>query len=471
MRLRYGNVEWQRFNLHFLTFAPTMLDAFQKQLSALESKPANKKFLLAVSGGLDSVVLAELFALSAFDYSIAHCNFQLRGKESDGDENFVEKLAAKSNVSFFSVRFETEKFCSDNKISVQMGARQLRYEWLKEIKVKHKLDYIVTAHHADDSIETFFINLLRGTGISGLKGIRPKNDDVIRPMLGFYRTEIEKFARKNKLKWREDSSNISDKYERNRIRHHVVPALEKADENAKRNIRQSMSMLASAEETYREAIWKKTNEFVKRSKDKVVVDLGLFTGNNQAALYLYELVKEFGFGFEQANLIVDCIAKGEHSGKAFYSASHRLMIDRKSLSIIPIKQEEGKSFTVSPGFKMINLGDTYCWFEKLRKTKSFKPDPSHEIAALDFDKLVFPLQVRKWKQGDRFHPLGMQKPKKISNFLIDNKVSVLDKEQVYVLVSGGKIVWVMGHRIDDRFKVTSATKNSYLCKLQKAISL
>ncbi len=459
------------FNLHFLTFVPVMLDAFQKQLLALENNPAGKKFLLAVSGGLDSAVLAELFALSAFDYSIAHCNFQLRGKESDGDENFVKKLAAKSNVSFFSVKFETEKFCADNRVSVQMGARQLRYEWLKEIKTKNKFDYIVTAHHADDSIETFFINLLRGTGIAGLKGIRAKNEDVIRPMLGFYRAEIEKFAKKNKLKWREDSSNSSDKYERNRIRHHVIPALEKTDENAKRNIRQSMSMLASVEEIYRKAIAEKASEFVKKDKTKVEIDLGLFAGSKHTALYLYELIKEFGFGYDQTEMVVACISKKEYSGKEFYSNYHRLVIDRKSLSVIPIKKEEGKSFMVNPGFKMINLGDTYCWFEKLKKTKNFKPDPSPEIAALDFDKLSFPLQVRKWKQGDRFYPLGMQKPKKLSNFLIDNKVSVLDKEQVYVLVSGSKIAWIMGYRIDDRFKVTSATKNLYLCKLQKAISL
>ncbi len=458
-------------NSHFLTFVPVMLKAFQKQLLSLENNPAGKKFLLAVSGGLDSVVITELFGLSAFSFGIAHCNFQLRGKESNGDENFVKKLADKSNVSFFSVKFDTEEFCKENKVSIQMGARQLRYEWLEEVRKKNKFDYIVTAHHADDSIETFFINLMRGTGIAGLKGIAPKNGNTIRPMLGFYRKEIEQFSKKNKLKWREDSSNKGDKYERNRIRHHVVPMLEKVNENAKKNILQSIDMLSSAEQIYRDAIKDKTSAFVKKSKTAMEVDFGLFTKNKNAALYLYEIIKEFGFGFEQAALIEACINTEQHTGKIFYSASHRMIIDRKSLTITSQKLETEKNFRVGPGFKMINLGDTYCWFEKLKKTKNFKPAPSSEIAALDFDKLTFPLEVRKWEQGDRFYPLGMANSKKVSDFLIDNKVSILEKEEVYVLVSNGEIAWIIGKRIDERFKVTAATKNLYLCKLQNAIAL
>ncbi len=454
-----------------------MLEAFQKNLFDLMGNGqrtgntplrSDKKFLLAVSGGLDSVVMTELFRRAGYSYSIAHCNFGLRGKESDEDLKFVKTLAVKSKVPFFSVGFDTMSYAGKNKVSVQMAARQLRYEWLEETRQENKSDYVVTAHHADDAIETFFINLLRGTGISGLHGIKTKNENVIRPLLHFYRKDIERFAKRNKLKWREDSSNESDKYERNKIRHHLVPAIEKVDSDAKRRIMDTMILLASTEDVYRRSIKSETERFVKKGKHKTEIELEIFDIQNHAALYLYEIIKEYGFSYEQTLQMEECAKGKKHSGKNFYSYSHRISMDRNKLGIVPHEPEDWQDFTIEKSITLINLGSgIFCFFERFKRTEKFKPQTSNQIASLDFDKLSFPMEVRRWKKGDKFYPFGMNQTKKVSDFLIDNKVSVLDKEKVCVLTSDGKIVWLIGHRIDERFKITEATKNVYICELQK----
>ena len=459
-----------RLNSHFLTFVPDMLNDFKKQLDLLESNPAGKKFLLAVSGGLDSIVMTELFRLSGYQYAIGHCNFQLRGGESEQDLNFVKKLAAKSKAPFFSVKFETAEFCKENKVSIQMGARQLRYDWLEEIRMQNNLDYIVTAHHADDAIETFFINLLRGTGISGLHGIKAKNENTIRPLLGFYRKEIENFAKENKLKWREDSSNSSDKYERNKIRHHLLPLLEEINLKAKESITITIENIGRTEEIVNSSINAIEGNYITRKRNRAYIHFDFFKELNPASIFLYEVLKEFGFNYEQCLQIKESV-KGQ-SGKIFLSDSHKLTVDREKLIIEKIIQ--GNETAILEIGKECNeqlINSRLYRFEMVHRTSSFIIPKESEIAALDFDKLTFPLKIRKWANGDKFYPLGMNKPKKVSDFLIDNKVSIPDKEQVYVLVSGDKIVWLISQRIDDRFKVTEATKNVYLCKLQKAITL
>ena len=456
-------------SLPFLTFVPGMLEAFQNNLSFLDKDASGKKFLLAVSGGLDSIVMAELFKLSAYDFSIAHCNFQLRGKESHGDEKFVEKLAAKYKVKFHSTRFETEKYCSENKVSIQMGARQLRYEWLENIRQKSKHDYLVTAHHADDAIETFFINLLRGTGISGLHGIKERNENVIRPMLHFYRKDIEKFAKKNKLKWREDSSNSTDKYERNKIRHHLLPLMEEINSKAKESIVATMENLVRTETILSDSMERIAAKYISSQEGETSIGFDFFKELNPAPAYLYEVIKKYGFNYEQCLQIVESASR--QSGKMFLSENYRLVIDRKKIIIGDLIKNDTGVWEVETDDKELFTPKATYIFNTFKRTADFKIPTNPKTIALDLDKLTFPLKIRKWEKGDKFYPLGMKKPKKVSDFLIDNKVSVPDKDKTYVLISAGEIAWIIGHRPDDRFKVTTATKNLYLCSLQNAITL
>jgi len=460
-----------------------MVDAFKRYLAELlpplgGGRPArteryiragsNFSFLLAVSGGLDSVVMVELFRLAGYTYSIAHCNFQLRGEESDEDEKFVKKLAAQSNMPFFSVRFDTGKFCLENKLSVQMGARQLRYNWLESERQKSGANYIVTAHHADDAIETFFINMLRGTGISGLHGIRAIHEHTIRPMLHFHRQEIEQFAQQNNLLWREDSSNSTDKYERNKIRHHLLPALEEINPDARKAIYSTIEKLAKAELVLNDSVDRVTQPFISKEGNRVFIHFNLFKELIPAHLYLYKIIKKSGFNYEQCIQIAESV-KGQ-PGKLFLSPSHRLAIDREALIMEPLPGEHtNHQFEVGEHLDELFTNACTYLFLKEKMPHDFTIPTEPDVAALDFDKLTFPLKIRTWEKGDKFYPLGMTQPKKVSDFLVDSKVSVPDKEEVRVLVSEGQIAWLIGYRIDDRFKVTKATKKLYLCKSQKII--
>lgn len=447
----------------FCTFVSVMVEAFQKYLSELVPSNETPSFLLAVSGGLDSVVMAEMFRRSGYNYGIAHCNFQLRGQESNGDENFVKELAAKARVPFFHIQFDTVTFCKDNKLSVQMGARQLRYEWFEQVRQENGFDYLVTAHHADDAIETFFINLLRGTGISGLHGIKARNEHIVRPLLKFYRKEMEEFATANQLKWRDDSSNNSDKYERNKIRHHLLPLLEKINPGAKESITSTIENLAKAELLLNDTIKKITYRFTNIEGERIRIPFTFFKEFTHSDIYLYEIIKEMGFNYAQCQQIV-ANSKGQ-PGQLFLSATHRLVIDREKLIIEPYSGPNNHfEIEINEATNELLLGKYKYIFNTVEKTADFQISTDARIAHLDFDKLKFPLKIRNWKEGDRFYPLGMDKPKKISDFLVDNKVSLPDKEHVYVLVSGNEIAWLIGYRPDERFKVTKGTKKVYLCK-------
>lgn len=445
-----------------------MLDTFQKQLAQLADKDVKScSFLLAVSGGLDSVVIAELFRLGGYNYSVAHCNFQLRGKESEEDEKFVQELTKKHDVKFFSTKFETTDFCNEYKVSVQMGARQLRYEWLEEIRQQNKFNFIVTAHHADDAIETFFINLFRGTGLSGLHGIKGKNENIIRPMLDFYRSQIEAFAKENKLIWREDSSNETDKYERNKIRHHLIPLLTEITPKAKESIRESMENLARTEMVLNDALEQSCRPWISTSNDRINIDFRLFDEVKAKAEYLYEIIKEWSFNYEQCKQISETLSINQ-PGKVFLSATHRMVIDRDKLIIEPNElQTQDIAVKIDKEQQEISFNASKLTFNITQRDKNFVIPTQAEVAALDFDKLEFPLTIRKWQPGDRFHPLGMKQAKKVSDFLVDNKVSLTDKNHVYVLLSGDDVVWLVGYRPDDRYKITEATKKVYLCLLQK----
>jgi len=441
-----------------------MLSQFQKSVLSLIPQAGKRSFLLAVSGGVDSVVMAELFKKAGYEFAIAHCNFQLRGKESEGDEKFVKELATKYKVPFYVKRFDTDTYVAEHKVSTQMAARELRYQWFNDCLKHEKLDYLVIAHHVDDAIETFFINLLRGTGIAGLHGIASVQKNLIRPLLSFSRKEIEEYASAQKLKWREDSSNASDKYERNKIRHHLIPELLKISTDATKAIGHTIENLAETEIVYRKAIEKELSKLVTVGKDKTTIPVNGLKKLEHPALYLYEYIKRYGFNYVQAKEV--CHAIEGQSGKIFLSTSHRIIKDRKNLVLEPINTDNNKApVKIEDGDNGFVDKDLSLLIDIKDKPAGYKPFHPQSVGCFDYNKLTFPLTVRPWAKGDKFYPLGMNKPKKISDFLIDAKISLADKDRVSVMLSGNEIVWLIGHRIDDRYKIAPATKKLYICNI------
>jgi tRNA(Ile)-lysidine synthase len=437
-----------------------MLEEFKKFVIKNSLLKKGSKILIAVSGGRDSVVLCELFYKAKFPFAIAHCNFQLRGKESNDDEIFVKKMASKYSVEFFSKSFETEKSSKENKMSIQEAARFLRYEWFEKIRSKNNFDFIATAHHKDDELETFFINLIRGTGIAGLHGILAKRGRIIRPLLFAGRKEIDEFVRINKLQFREDSSNTSDKYLRNKIRHKIMPLFEEANPSFRSTLSEEIRRLSEVEKVY--------NYFIDANEKQILkgnsISVSALKKKPFASVLLYEILRKYQFNSTVSEEIFSSL--NSESGKQFFSPTHRLVKDRKSFIItefIPSKAKkkifvsQNEKTLISP-FKM-----EFCMVDN---TNSFKISNDNKIACFDFDKLKFPLEIRKWKAGDFFYPLGMNKKKKLSNFFIDLKFSIPEKENVWLLCSGGQIIWVAGHRIDNRFKITEQTKKIYVIKLK-----
>jgi len=439
-----------------------MLKTFQKHISILIDNPDKQHFLLAVSGGIDSMIMAQLFKESGFIFAIAHCNFGLRGKESDADEAFVKAWAKQNKVHCHTIKFDTEKHAVKKKVSIQMAARELRYTWLKVLQEKHKFNYVSIAHNSDDVIETFFINLLRGTGIAGLHGIAASHQNIIRPLLSFSRKEIEAYAKTIKLKWREDSSNATDKYERNKIRHHLIPMLEKINPHARHAIRLTISNLRDVEEIYMQGIRKTLEEITHHKNGKIYLAINHLKKLDLPEPYIYEAIKGRGFNYAQAKEIAESLNK--QAGKTFSSQTHRITKDRTHLilEVMP-RMADNKEHLVEEATKQISIGQFDIDFSTIAMHKGYKPSVSKLTACLDYSKLKFPLIVRKWAKGDKFYPLGMNKPKKVSDFLIDAKISIPEKDNVYVLLSEGRIAWIIGHRIDDRFKLTQAAKKIYIC--------
>lgn len=435
-----------------------MIEDFKNFISGEDLFRASDHILLAVSGGLDSVVMAHLFSQAGFNFSIAHVNFGLRDSESGRDESFVKSLAEKFDVKIFIKHVETTKIARAGKVSIQVAARQLRYQWFDELLVKHGFDYVATAHHLDDQVETFLINLTRGTGIAGLHGIMPKQDRLIRPMLFTYRARIETYARDNNLEFVEDSSNRSDKYLRNNIRHKVIPQLEKISHGFNRELTQTIGFIRDAEMIYRQAIEKKRKEILIEKGDKIYIDSNQFFSLKPLTGWAFELLAPYGFNLSNLRDIVGL--EGSIPGKEVVSDTHRLILDRDYLIITPVKNDNLEtSFPVTindieqESFKTaVNLG-----FETLHEIPSMFANPAN-TAFIDFEKLVFPLLIRKWNRGDFFYPMGMTQRKKLSDFFTDQKFSVIEKEKTWLLCSNKDIVWIIGHRIDDRFKITSSTR-------------
>ena len=438
-----------------------MLNLFNSYITKEKLFSKTDKILLTVSGGMDSIVMCELFHKAGLKFGIAHCNFQLRGDESEGDENFVEELAEKYKVEFHSVSFDTSTFAKKNKLSIQVAARQLRYQWFEEIREQFDYKYIATAHHQNDSIETFFINLLRGTGIAGLHGILPKQNKIIRPLLFSTREQIEIFAKKSNLKHREDSSNASDKYLRNKIRHQLIPLLKELNPNIGQTISEDIQRLGDTEKIYKKEIEAKRSKIVKEEKNSIRLSIKELKKLEPLEPYLFEFLYPLGFNSATVNEIIASL--NSQSGKKFFSSTHRLIKDRDFLIIEPYQvsgQKKDAKYSIKKSQKKITVEN----FEILCSSvnaKNHKLKVSDNIANIDFNKLQFPLEIRKWEKGDVFYPLGMKGQKKLSDFFIDKKLSIPQKENTWLLTSNNQIVWVIGLRMDDRFKITDKTTKIY----------
>nr|MBA3704911.1 tRNA lysidine(34) synthetase TilS [Bacteroidota bacterium] len=425
------------------------------------------KLLLTVSGGIDSVVMCELFHQAELNFAIAHCDFQLRGKESKKDALFVKQLAKKYKVPFFCKQFDTAAYADGIGISIQMAARDMRYEWFEEIRKNEKFHFIATAHHQDDSIETFFINLIRGTGISGLHGIMSKQGRIIRPLLFTNKTGLEAFAKKHGLKHREDSSNQSDKYVRNKIRHHVIPVLKELNPVFENSFNNTIQRLRDVEAIYKLEVENKRSKIVIQGENTITINIQQLKNLNRTCTYLYEFLKPYDFNADTVESIFNSL--DAESGKQFFSATHRLVKDRGFLKIEIRKFnfESGISsfkFHIDKDQKQLVVDGLKLKFKLLFKLPKLNfQNPTS--AFIDLDKLKFPLEVRKWQKGDTFYPLGMKGKKKLSDFFIDKKLSLHQKENIWLLSSQGKIVWVIGLRIDDRFKITDKTKKIYFVEL------
>lgn len=434
-----------------------MLAKLQKHITHDFPFLEQKKLFLAVSGGLDSMVLVHLFQQLDFEIAILHCNFQLRGLESFGDQNFIQNHAQENNIPIFITQFDTTAFAKDYKLSTQVAARELRYSWFYEQLEANNFDYLLTAHHADDTIETFLINLTRGTGLEGLTGIPKQNDKVIRPLLCFTRQEIEDYAKENKIEWREDSSNASDKYLRNKIRHHLIPILKELNPNFMDSFQNTQNYLQDAQMLVEDASIMVYQQVAKQEEEAIFFDLNQLKKLPNYKSYLYQWLNEFGFtAWDDIYDLVD-----SQSGKQVFSAEFRLLKDRDFLILSPLHIiDEEAEYNIDSSQNQINIPLNLS-FSKVTDISI----GSNTTIFVDEDTLQFPLVLRHWKEGDSFQPFGMNgKSKKVSKLFKDEKLSLIDKENVWLLCSGTEIVWIIGMRQDDRFRITNTTKN--LLKIQ-----
>jgi tRNA(Ile)-lysidine synthase len=433
-----------------------LLEQFQKHITNSLPFLKESKLLIAVSGGMDSVILTHLCHALKLDIALAHCNFKLRGKESDQDENFDLDLAQTLEIEVCFESFYTEAYAEHEKLSIQIAARKLRYHWFSDLAENLNFDFILTAHHADDNLETFLINLTRGTGLKGLTGIPEINDNIIRPLLPFSREQIENYAKETNLKWREDSSNASDKYLRNKLRHQVIPHLKETNPELLQNFKNTLKNLNDSADIVDESVSEVSKRVIDSSaKNQITYKISEFKKLNNPKAYLFEMFKDYGFS--EWNDIVDLL--DAQSGKQVLSNTHRLLKDRAHLILTNLcPSERGtteESIVINEADEKIELPTgTLCFNEVDTITTSSKTS-----ICVDKDALVFPLELRRRKDGDFFYPSGMNGKKKLSKYFKDEKLSIVDKEQVWLLTSENKIVWVVGMRADNRFKVTENTKH------------
>ncbi len=443
-----------------------MLDRFLQYTEKENLFRFEDKILLTLSGGIDSMVMLDLFLRARLNIAAAHVNFQLRGEDSEQDEAFVREICREQSIEIYSTRFNTTEYVKEQGISVQMAARRLRYQWFEDIRKEHRYDYIATAHNRDDHIETTLINLVRGTGIRGLTGINNKSGHIIRPLLFLSRKEITEYANQNHITYREDISNLKTTYTRNKIRHEVLPVLRQINPRFDDTIMENMSRLREVETIYEHNINQVKSELMNTQKGATRISIEGLKKLHPVRTCLFEILKDFGFSNQITDDVLDSLSATP--GKQFFSSSHRLLRDRDELIITEYRQQEDKKYYIEKDTAEINE-PVALTFSEMAIKPPFEIPSDKNVACLDMEKLIFPLILRRWKPGDYFKPLGMQDMKKISDFLIDNKISRIEKENTWMLVSNTQVVWIIGKRIDDRYKITGTTKRAFLIRLKTKV--
>ena len=419
----------------------------------------NDQLLLAVSGGVDSVVLCELCYKAGFNFAIAHCNFQLRGEESERDEQFVQQLGAKYGAVVHLKRFNTITIAATEKKSIETKARELRYQWFHELlNLPDHLPshYILTAHHADDNIETVVMNFFRGTGIAGVRGMLPKQGKIIRPLLFARRKELEDFVKKSQLDFVTDSTNAANDYTRNYFRNEIIPLVKKVFPEAEENVLKNIRRFAETEFIYEQSIQQQKKKLLEQKGNEFHIPVLKLLKIKPLVTVVYEIIKDFSFTAHQTKEVINLL-KSE-SGKYVQSVTHRILKNRNWLIITPVKADEASNILIEATDNKIEFPKGVLNIQT-NTNSNFKLQVSNLSAQLDAAQIKFPLLLRKWKQGDYFYPLGMTKKKKLSRFFIDQKLSLIEKENAWVIEMDKKILWIVGMRIDDRFKITPQTKD------------
>ncbi len=429
-----------------------MHDRFIQRLKKIDNYQT-KKYLIAISGGLDSIVLAYLFYRSGLNFELAHCNFKLRKKESDDDQRFVENFAKKYKIPLHTKICDAKK---NEEKNTQIAARNLRYEWFDQLKEKYHFDYIVTAHHLNDSIETFFINLQRSTGLKGLLGIQ-ETQKFLRPLLDFTRTEIEKFAKENQLKWREDSSNASDKYLRNKIRHQIIPKFIEINPAFEKNVSKTIKRLTESNEIIQEWFENNYKKLVEIEGNIQKINIDKLLKIKHINQFLYEWLSLYDFSdWKAINELLQA-----QTGKFVATDKYQLLKHGNYLILHPkLNNNKQKTYLINrlENFQYLPFNINYELLNKneidFERIKKAKPNEIY----IDYDKIKFPLILRKWQAGDYFYPFGMKGKKKLSDYFKDEKLSLFEKENIWLLCDNKNIIWVVGKRPDNRFRITENTK-------------
>ncbi|MDQ2720155.1 MAG: tRNA lysidine(34) synthetase TilS [Bacteroidota bacterium] len=472
----------------------SLLNKFINCISGQNLFQKEDHLILAVSGGVDSVILCELCHQANLNFSIAHCNFQLREEESERDENFVRSLGEKYRIKVFVKKFDTKDYSEKKKVSIQVSARELRYNWFDELLnepsdiryqesgnnhnqnqefdalrildsqyITPHTSYLLTAHHANDNVETILMNFFKGTGINGLRGILSKQKKIIRPLLFAKKEELLLFAKENNLSFVEDSSNSSDNYTRNYFRNQIIPAIQKVFPQAENNLINNIEKFKEIEILYQQSVQLHKKKLLEQKGNELHIPVLKLLKAEPLKTIIYEIIKDFNFTPNQTDEVMSLL--NSESGKYLQSLSHRILKNRNWLIIAPINTVEANHILINESDKEILFDEFKLRINdhQLKVDEHHTSGPLHQlsnnIACIDSDEITFPLLLRKWKQGDYFYPLGMQKKKKLSKFFIDQKLSLTDKEKIWVIESNKKIIWIIGKRIDNRFKIMPKTKN------------
>lgn len=452
----------------------SLLTRFKEFIRKENLFPPKEHLLLAVSGGVDSVVLTDLCYNAGYKFEIAHCNFLLRGAESERDKQFVVALADKYRVKIHVREFDTNNFASKYKLSIQEAARKLRYDWFAELvtadippqhsqKSQSQIK-ILTAHHADDNVETLLMNFFRGTGIKGLRGILPKKEALVRPLLVFTKEEITAYAIEHKLEWVEDSSNFSDKYSRNYFRQTIIPVVKKIFPETEKNLFGNLQRFREIEMLYRQSLDMQLQKLLEEKGSEIHIPVLKLKLSRPLSTIVYEIIGQYDFTAAQVDEVIALLDSG--TGKYVLSSTHRILRNRKWLIITPTRSEQSQNILVESYDQQVSFEPGELSFSITTKDKH-AISPANEIAQLDATNIELPLLLRKWKTGDYFYPLGMKKKKKLSRFFIDQKLSKSEKENVWVLEMDTKIIWVVGMRIDERCKVKDHSTDVLVITLKR----